>query len=53
LRTVANLIIERGNQLFETQLNDFWFSLSPKRSRRDGKPETERVTIDSNLDQKN
>lgn len=26
---------------------------SPKRSRRDGKPETERVTIDSNLDQKN
>ncbi|KAG5238707.1 hypothetical protein OIU76_015187 [Salix suchowensis] len=26
---------------------------SPKRSRRDGKPETERVTTDSNLDQKN
>ncbi|CAK7330147.1 unnamed protein product [Dovyalis caffra] len=26
---------------------------SPKRSRRDGKPETERVTADSNLDQKN
>jgi hypothetical protein len=26
LWTVANLINERGNQLFETQLNDFWFS---------------------------
>jgi len=53
LGTVANLINERGNQLFETQLNDFLFSWSPKSSRRDEKPETERVTIDSNLDQKN
>jgi hypothetical protein len=26
LGTVANLINKRGNQLFETQLNDFWFS---------------------------